>query len=606
MTQATNELVDIEKRLDFSGAVGTIIGGNLGRGEGGKFVNIEDLRVQTANEMLARMLAANERKRKKKEAERERKRQERERKKAERSEKRRQEKERKRKEKEAKQAAAREKVMVALQEQGGVSGEALRALVDFRGGGTLSPEMANELAEVGLVEIDGEGKPRMSSKGVGMLRAANRGDVRLTLDRLSQAKEAAAVQLRELEIKAEEARQLDNRTEALRLDAQAERLRETIARRERERLDLAVQLRKTAKFQPPKGAQKDEVEKGGGYGYTCLDMPPDVAAIAGQMAANIDAADLTEDGIETFSHVTVLYGLMPSVAPGEIAHFAYLFEPVTVTFGDISLFENDEFDVVKLSVEGEDLRRLERMLRYLPNENKWPEYNLHMTLAYVRPGQGKRYLAMDNPLKGRTVTIDHLRYETAAGETMFLPLGGLAKQGPLDEAEQPIADYEAELTALIEQATANEISQDEFESRVNELAATMIMAMFLLGSQYNEGDLPPEAVAAVQDEIATHRQSAATLAADVANGDYDEGRRSIAAKVALWTAGALGVLALGQLFKRNDPEYRWDLGAAEHSPDCLNLAGRVRRASEWRADNLYPRSQKLDCFLGCKCRFAEV
>jgi 2'-5' RNA ligase len=48
--------------------------------------------------------------------------------------------------------------------------------------------------------------------------------------------------------------------------------------------------------------------------------------------------------------------------------------------------------VVKFDVEGKELRALNEIFCKLPNEDSHPEYNPHMTLAYVRKGMGKNFV----------------------------------------------------------------------------------------------------------------------------------------------------------------------------------------------------------------------
>lgn len=120
----------------------------------------------------------------------------------------------------------------------------------------------------------------------------------------------------------------------------------------------------------------------------------------------IDPADLHENGIEDEPHITVLYGLTWAYEQ-DIAKVVGRFAPLTVTLGDITLFEKDEFDVVKIDVESEELRKLNQELRDA-NYHKdlyGGGYNPHLTLAYVQKGQGKKYVSTDHPFKGLTLTF---------------------------------------------------------------------------------------------------------------------------------------------------------------------------------------------------------
>ncbi len=88
-------------------------------------------------------------------------------------------------------------------------------------------------------------------------------------------------------------------------------------------------------------------------------------------------------GREDDIHCTVLYGLTSNdVTP--VADILSQFDPFTITLGDISYFESELYDVMKIEVISEYLNDIHYTLRdNLENENKFPEYNPHVTIAYV-------------------------------------------------------------------------------------------------------------------------------------------------------------------------------------------------------------------------------
>ncbi len=104
-------------------------------------------------------------------------------------------------------------------------------------------------------------------------------------------------------------------------------------------------------------------------------------------------------GIETEPHVTMLYGILPDVDPEEVFEFLRCLKMPKIKLSEISLFENDEFDVVKYDVESEELFTMNKLCTMLfPFENKFPEYHPHVTIAYMLPGEGKSYVEkFDNP-----------------------------------------------------------------------------------------------------------------------------------------------------------------------------------------------------------------
>lgn len=98
-------------------------------------------------------------------------------------------------------------------------------------------------------------------------------------------------------------------------------------------------------------------------------------------------------GIETEPHITVLYGLTEHT-PEPIRRIAASQGPITVTLGKLSIFEQDEYDVLKVDVTGDDsaLRALNAEIKKLPNEQTFPDYTPHLTLAYLKKGEGKKYV----------------------------------------------------------------------------------------------------------------------------------------------------------------------------------------------------------------------
>lgn len=108
----------------------------------------------------------------------------------------------------------------------------------------------------------------------------------------------------------------------------------------------------------------------------------------------IDASDLAGDGIEAEPHITVKYGLHTN-NPDEIAESVKEFGVVNVCLGKISVFpakETGDFDVVKIDVISNDIHRLNKLIaNSFETTDTHPEYKPHITVAYVKPGRGKKY-----------------------------------------------------------------------------------------------------------------------------------------------------------------------------------------------------------------------
>jgi 2'-5' RNA ligase len=131
------------------------------------------------------------------------------------------------------------------------------------------------------------------------------------------------------------------------------------------------------------------------FSSTQIDLPPTVATAMSEFGAKIPNDQLGEDGREDEPHVTILYGLHTSNA-ADVEKVLAGESPVRLSFGPTSYFEGEEFDVVYVSVESEDLRALNQNVSdNLANTNTHPEYTPHATIAYVKPGLGREYANLD-------------------------------------------------------------------------------------------------------------------------------------------------------------------------------------------------------------------
>lgn len=109
---------------------------------------------------------------------------------------------------------------------------------------------------------------------------------------------------------------------------------------------------------------------------------------------NPDPDGFPKGGVEDEQHVTLLYGFHSEVDPQQVmdAVESFLQEPVQINLKDISHFANEKYDVVKLDVESSVLRRINDYLTAnFPYTTDHPDYNPHVTLAYVKSGKGKKY-----------------------------------------------------------------------------------------------------------------------------------------------------------------------------------------------------------------------
>lgn len=150
-----------------------------------------------------------------------------------------------------------------------------------------------------------------------------------------------------------------------------------------------------------------------------------------KLAANIPETDLAPDGREDEPHITVKYGLHAD-DPEAVRHVVAHFGPVRVRLGGVSVFPTSESggaDVVKVDVEGEDLHRLNRLIaERLPCTDTHPTYQPHITLAYVRPGAGRKYAGVSG-VEGMELSFDGLVFSDQEKKKTAIPLLESRRQG---------------------------------------------------------------------------------------------------------------------------------------------------------------------------------
>ena len=369
----------------------------------------------------------------------------------------------------------------------------------------------------------------------------------------------------------------------------------------------------TAEMQPEQIPAEIRAKENEEYGCLMLMMPDHIRHAASLIAANLDSDDLfqppeswSSSPIVTDSHVTVKYGFLDSVTPKQITSQIQKLLPLTIKIGNLALFQNDDFDVLKLNVDGAELRQMNAIVSQLPNEDTHPTYNPHMTIAYLKPGMGKKYLKLDNPLNGMRVSGE-LVYSDK-GESHTTIQGSIKKK---TTKQIDTADYESELADLMAEAANGTITEDEFRIEAESLVAAEIINTYLLASGKTIAQLTDEDRQIISDQTEVNLDAipGLYLSAVAFGGDEDTPTDElIDNRVTLWGVGLLAVYALGFLRGGDDEDHiGWALGPTDHCNSCLDNSQRVLTRSQWRALGTYPKSHELDCggWL-CQCSWVET
>ena len=159
------------------------------------------------------------------------------------------------------------------------------------------------------------------------------------------------------------------------------------------------------------GKEKDKDQT---YDFGCLMLYYDFPQI-NEIHDAIEDKDVCEDdgkGLETETHTTLLYGLHDKEIKDDqkVLNVAIDKDIPQLKLYNVSLFENDDYDVLKFDVKqhmedkdgNEDYDQKNDVLFEINKEltdtfpftTNFPDYHPHSTIAYLKSGKGKKYAEM--------------------------------------------------------------------------------------------------------------------------------------------------------------------------------------------------------------------
>lgn len=112
----------------------------------------------------------------------------------------------------------------------------------------------------------------------------------------------------------------------------------------------------------------------------------------------IDLEDIYEEedddsyGLEDEPHCTLLYGLHDEVSLDQVESVLDKYTYYTVKADNASLFKKDIYEVLKFDIEGDSLQETNKDLKKFPYTSDYPDYHPHLTVGYLKPGRGEKYI----------------------------------------------------------------------------------------------------------------------------------------------------------------------------------------------------------------------
>lgn len=135
--------------------------------------------------------------------------------------------------------------------------------------------------------------------------------------------------------------------------------------------------------------------------YGCLMVGYQTPKIITDIQDKIDKKDIyygetpeekNDYGLEKESHVTIAYGFDPDVTSDQLKEFLPDLDDCKGVLVRISLFINENFDVLKCDVKSNVLNKTnEKIQNKFELHTKYKDYHPHMTIGYLKKGTGEKY-----------------------------------------------------------------------------------------------------------------------------------------------------------------------------------------------------------------------
>jgi 2'-5' RNA ligase len=117
-------------------------------------------------------------------------------------------------------------------------------------------------------------------------------------------------------------------------------------------------------------------------------------------------------------HATILSGLETNSA--EKIFDSVPLKSIRYKITELDCFSNDKNDVLKFTVESDDLKKLNKIIsNKYKNTQNFPSYKPHITVAYLKVGRGEKYKKMKSSLIGLSMIGNVLCFSDTKNNLSF-------------------------------------------------------------------------------------------------------------------------------------------------------------------------------------------
>ena len=135
----------------------------------------------------------------------------------------------------------------------------------------------------------------------------------------------------------------------------------------------------------------------------------------------IPSTDLHDNGYINEPHITVKYGLLCEDARELFSLLeTELLQPTYVNILTTDVFECDDYNVIILKIQSDKLERLNRLIvdNIEVAESKYPKYNPHVTLAYLKKEVDYKQYLNKTELLQMNIPLRTFQFSNKLGNTI--------------------------------------------------------------------------------------------------------------------------------------------------------------------------------------------